>query len=192
MVLDRPTLLKDIFSLHVRVDKGDFMTTEDKLKAWEDFGASIKPIIPVLIGQLKGVVEETERAAGNLIERFQIISHKVLSSKETQNAQAATELAKDIAQVVMYIQFQDITRQQIEHVYGPLENMLDYLGALHCDDQDAAVQQQTLEKLKSFSMGYTMESERILMKEIQDGRTLGSGEKTSQPAQVQEAAVTLF
>lgn len=168
------------------------MTTEDKLKAWEDFGASIKPIIPVLIGQLKGVVEETERAAGNLIERFQIISHKVLSSKETQNAQAATELAKDIAQVVMYIQFQDITRQQIEHVYGPLENMLDYLGALHCDDQDAAVQQQTLEKLKSFSMGYTMESERILMKEIQDGRTLGSGEKTSQPAQVQEAAVTLF
>ena len=34
------------------------MTTEDKLKAWEDFGASIQPLIPVLIGQLQGVVEK--------------------------------------------------------------------------------------------------------------------------------------
>ncbi len=168
------------------------MTTEDKLKAWEDFGESIKPIIPVLIGQLKGVVEETERAAGNLIERFQLISHKVLSSQETQNAQATAELAKDIAQVVMYIQFQDITRQQVEHVYSPLEKIMDHLSALHCDDQDPVVQQQTLEKLKSFSTDYTMESERILMKEIQEGRKPGSGEKTTQSAPIQEAAVTLF
>lgn len=168
------------------------MTTEDKLRSWEEFGESIKPIIPVLIGQLKGVVEETERAAANLIERFQIISHKVLSGQDTQNAQVATELAKDIAQVVMYIQFQDITRQQVEHVYSPLEKLLDHLSALNSDDQDPAAQQQTLEKLKSFSKSYTMESERILMKEIQEGRKLGSGEKTSQPAQVQEAAVTLF
>lgn len=137
-------------------------------------------------------MEETERAASNLLERFQIISHKVLSSQDTQNAQAATEVAKDIAQVVMYIQFQDITRQQIEHVYGPLEKMLDHLGVLHCDDLDAAVQQQTLEKLKSFSTGYTMESERILMKEIQEGRKPGRGEKSSQTASIQEAAVTLF
>ncbi len=52
------------------------MTSEDKLKAWEEFGASIQPLIPVLIGQLQGVVEETDRAAANLIERFQIISHR--------------------------------------------------------------------------------------------------------------------
>lgn len=168
------------------------MTTEDKLRAWEEFGESIKPIIPVLIGQLKGVVEEMERAAANLIERFQIISHKVLSSKETQNAQEVAELAKDIAQVVMYIQFQDITRQQVEHVYSPLEKILDHLSALNCDDQDPLVQQQTLEKLKSFSSSYTMESERILMKEIQEGCKPGSRENTSQSAPVQEAAVTLF
>jgi len=155
-------------------------------------GESIKPIIPVLIGQLQGVVEETERAAANLIERFQIISHKVSSQQEAENSQAAAELAKDIAQVVMYIQFQDITRQQIEHVYGPLKKMLGHLGALNTDDQDPLAQQRTLEKLKSFSKSYTMESERILMKEIQEGRKSGTGEKASQSAPAQEAAVTLF
>lgn len=168
------------------------MTTEDKLKAWEEFGASMQPLIPVLIGQLKGVVEETERAASNLIERFQIISHKVLSQKDTSNPQAAAELAKDIAQVVMYIQFQDITRQQIEHVYGPLEKMLDHLTVLTSEEGDEGAQQQTLEKLKGFSNSYTMESERMLMKEIQGAGKSEGGVAVSQASPIQETPVTLF
>lgn len=168
------------------------MTTEDKLKAWEEFGESIKPLIPVLIGQLKGVVEETERAAANLIERFQVISHKVLSEHNRTDPQVVAELAKDIAQIVMYIQFQDMTRQKIEHVYGPLEKMLDHLSVLTCENQDEAVQQRTLEKLQGFSQSYTMESERILMKEIQEGSNSGCAETGSQAPPLQETPVTLF
>jgi len=168
------------------------MTSEEKLKAWEEFGASIQPLIPVLIGQLQGVVEETDRAAANLIERFQIISHKVLSENDTQTPQAAAELGKDFSQIVMHIQFQDITRQKIEHVTGPLEHMLNHLAALACDDQDEAAQQSNLEKLKSFSDSYTMASERMLMKEIQEGSLPGSGEAVSPAALEEETSVTLF
>ena len=168
------------------------MTSEDKLKAWEDFGASIQPLIPVLIGQLKGVVEETDRAAANLIERFQIISHKVLSENESQNPQAAAELGKDFSQIVMHIQFQDITRQKVEHVYGPLEKMLNHLAALGCDDLDEATQQENLEKLKSFSDSYTMASERMLMKEIQERQQPGLAGTVEEASASQEASVTLF
>lgn len=168
------------------------MTPEEKLKVWEEFGESIKPLIPVLIGQLKGVVEETDRAAANLIERFQIISHKVLSNQSGQNAQGAAEVAKDLSQVVMYIQFQDITRQQIEHVYGPLENMYEHLGALANMDQKGAGREESLGKLKNFSNNYTMASERVLMQEIQEGRESGAGESASQGSPEPEDAVTLF
>ncbi len=168
------------------------MTSEEKLKAWEEFGESITPLIPVLIGQLQGVVEETDRAAANLIERFQIISHKVLSENDTQNPQAAAELGKDFSQIVMHIQFQDITRQKIEHVYGPLEHMLNHLAVLACDDQDEAAQQANLEKLKSFSDSYTMASERMLMKEIQDGQQPGLAETVGEASPSQEASITLF
>ncbi len=168
------------------------MTTEDKLKAWEDFGASIQPLIPVLIGQLQGVVEETDRAAANLIERFQIISHKVLSENDTQTPQAAAELGKDFSQIVMHIQFQDITRQKIEHVNGPLEHMLNHLAALACDDQDEAAQQEDLEKLKSFSDSYTMASERMLMKEIQERQQPGLAGTVEEASPSPEAAITLF
>ena len=168
------------------------MTTEDKLKAWEDFGASIQPLIPVLIGQLQGVVEETDRAAANLIERFQIISHKVLSENDTQNPQAAAEVSKDFFQIVMHIQFQDITRQKIEHVNGPLEHMLNHLAALACEDLDEAAQQANLEKLKSFSDSYTMASERMLMKEIQDGQQPGLAETVGETSPSPEASITLF
>ena len=168
------------------------MTTEDKLKAWEDFGASIQPLIPVLIGQLQGVVEETDRAAANLIERFQIISHKVLSENDTQTPQAAAELGKDFSQIVMHIQFQDITRQKIEHVVGPLEHMLSHCAALACDDQDEAAQQANLETLKSFSDSYTMASERMLMQEIQERQQPGLAETVGDASSSQEASITLF
>ena len=168
------------------------MTTEDKLKAWEDFGTCIQPLIPVLIGQLQGVVEETDRAAANLIERFQIISHKVLSENDTQNPQAAAELGKDFSQIVMHIQFQDITRQKIEHVNGPLEHILKHLAALGSDIQDDALQQANLEKLKSFSDSYTMASERMLMKEIQDGQQPELVETVGEASPSQEASITLF
>ena len=168
------------------------MTTEEKLKSWEEFGESIKPLIPVLIGQLQGVVEETERAAANLIERFQVISHKVLSDKDTQSPHAATELAKDIAQIVMYIQFQDITRQKVEHVYGPLEQILDHVAALTMMEGDEDAQQGTLKKLKNFSEIYTMASERILMQEIQHGRHRDGHESMAASNQQEEAPVTLF
>jgi len=168
------------------------MTTEERLKAWEEFGESIKPLIPVLIGQLQGVVEETERAAANLIERFQVISHKVLSENDTQNPQVAAELAKDISQIVMYIQFQDITRQKVEHVYGPLEQILQHLTVLTDSDRDETVQEQTLDKLKNFSKSYTMASERMLMREIQRGRKTEGEVLVSQSSSGQESPVTLF
>ena len=46
------------------------------IKSWQEFGASLTPLLPVFVGQMKSVIQETELAAANLIERFQTISRR--------------------------------------------------------------------------------------------------------------------
>lgn len=76
-------------------------------------------------------------------------------------------LAKDISSVVISMQFQDITRQRIEHVIGPLqtfkseiENMLN-----STDSMDKKIHETDSVGGKWLEKMYTMESERKVLKE---------------------------
>jgi len=78
------------------------------------------------------------------------------------------ELAKDISNVVISMQFQDITRQRIEHVIGPLqafkselENMVNSTNSMDKKKHEtvAVNGSKWLEEI------YTMESERKVLKE---------------------------
>lgn len=86
-------------------------------------------------------------------------------------------LAKDISSVVISMQFQDITRQRIEHVIGPLQAFKSELESmLKCTNSmdkkiretDAGGGGKWLEEM------YTMESERKVLKE-----TLSINDKSS-------------
>ncbi|MBI4847893.1 MAG: hypothetical protein HY808_04845 [Nitrospirae bacterium] len=119
------------------------------------------------------VVEETMRKINETIDAVK--THLDYLTRETES------LASDISSVVISMQFQDITRQRIEHVIGPLEkfnteieemlqnaNIMD--GKIH--ELDAVNNADWLEKI------YTMESERSVLK-----KTLSrNGGATTRPA----------
>jgi len=113
-----------------------------------------------------------------------------LESSIQQSSQRAEELGRDVSHIVMSMQFQDITRQKLEHVYQPLEHLevpLKILGQGGLSDGDW---QGAIDQLKQIEMASTMESERKTMQAAQQGKeqtyvgTTGGSED--------EGAVTLF
>lgn len=116
----------------------------------------------------------------SLVDRAKLIETSILESKNR-----AEQLAADIGQVVMSLQFQDITRQKLEHVMQPLEHIgmhMEALRAGHVSDGAA----EALERLKQLDNTYTMQSERMTMLSV-----LNPAKGLAMPDQESES-VTLF
>ena len=96
--------------------------------AWEQFASHAIPLIPVLTRQITTVIEQTERAALDLILKIRSISERAQKQAAYAGSSArmmepvmdvksqAEGLASDVSQIVMAMQFQDITKQKLEHV----------------------------------------------------------------------------
>jgi methyl-accepting chemotaxis protein len=98
-----------------------------------------------------------------------VIQHNQLLQKSVQQeAGRAKELATDVATIVTTMQFQDITRQKLEHVYGPLEILQTGLNTLVAAT-DSAELSQSLEALRNLDESYTMETERTVAREVKNG-----------------------
>lgn len=83
----------------------------------------------------------------------------------------AEELNKEIGKIVVSIQFQDITRQRIEHVISPLELLQnEIIGILQkIENNESVTLNSSLNSDKSELMNqYTMESEREILRNIQN------------------------
>jgi methyl-accepting chemotaxis protein len=82
----------------------------------------------------------------------------------------AEELNKEIGRVVVSIQFQDITRQRIEHVIAPLETLqneiTDILQKID-DDEKLSIHTQLHSEDSELMKQYTMESEREILRNFQ-------------------------
>jgi len=76
-------------------------------------------------------------------------------------------LAKDISSIVISMQFQDITRQRIEHVIGPLQAFKSELEEMvkSTDIMDKKIHETDSSGGKWLEEMYTMESERKVLKE---------------------------
>ncbi|MEC4889531.1 MAG: hypothetical protein RI101_05670 [Nitrospira sp.] len=184
----------------------------DSSKPWKAFASCALPLIPVLIRQMNAVTEQTETAALNLMTNLQAISQRASRQAEEaihlgqadrnldaaqreqllasvrESKQRATELSSDVGRIVMALQFQDITRQKLEHVEHALTHLRDHLQHLvdGKPDQDLA---DSLSLLKDLEHSYTMEAERRI-------HAAARGEQTP-PAPVgqaggQDESVTLF
>ena len=88
--------------------------------------------------------------------------NSVLEASIEQSRTRAKTLATDVAQIVMTLQFQDMTRQKLEHVIQPLSQMRDQIQALAAGSDGQALH-EGLERLKNLEQSYTMESERTTM-----------------------------
>ena len=84
---------------------------------------------------------------------------RALSSSTTT---ATTEgQAADLSKIVMAMQFQDITRQKLEHVVQALDQFQQHLKALLKGPQDEGARQE-IAALQRLEASYTMEEERRL------------------------------
>lgn len=123
-------------------------------QAWETFAVCAVRLIPVLKAQMEGVTKETERAAMDLLMHL-----RVLASPTT--IATAEEKSASLSRVVTAMQFQDITRQKLEHVSHALDQWSRHLEALMRgqEDEGAKVEIASLEQIEQT---YTMEEERRL------------------------------
>ncbi|MGB0911465.1 MAG: methyl-accepting chemotaxis protein, partial [Nitrospirales bacterium] len=115
-------------------------------------------------------LSDTLNAQQRIMSMTEVMAAKneALHENMSQNSDRAKELGSDISQIVMSMQFHDITRQKLEHVYEPLEVIYEPLKALQ-GHQQQEFPADVLEELKKLEGSYTMESERAMMKAAQEG-----------------------
>jgi methyl-accepting chemotaxis protein len=117
-------------------------------------------------------LSETLGAQGKIMELIKIMASKNESLKASigQNSGRARDLGNDIGQIVMSMQFQDITRQKLEHVYQPLEKIYTPLQAVVDDTAGTDLLPQVIEELRNLEHTYTMQSERLTMELAKAGQ----------------------
>ena len=117
-------------------------------------------------------LSETVEAQNKVLEMIKVMALKNEALKESvgTNSDRSKDLGKDIGQIVMSMQFQDITRQKLEHVYLPLERIHAPLQAVVNDTDGTDLLPQALEELRNLKHIYTMESERLTMESARSGQ----------------------
>lgn len=116
-------------------------------------------------------LSETLGAQGKIMELIKIMASKneMLKKSMGNNSGRAKDLGHDIGQIVMSMQFQDITRQKLEHVYRPLERIHAPLQAVLEDTGGTDMLPQVIEELRNLEQTYTMQSERLTMEMAKAG-----------------------
>jgi methyl-accepting chemotaxis protein len=124
------------------------------------------------VGQTENLSLESENIIAETMDKLnETMKH---AKDELDGLSADTDsLARDIGGIVISMQFQDITRQKIEHVITPLraisstnEKMMALLSGEEISSLDAASSSDDLSWMEDM---YTMESERQVMKETLSG-----------------------
>ncbi|MBI5855947.1 MAG: hypothetical protein HZB35_12135 [Nitrospirae bacterium] len=129
---------------------------------------AMKKLDSVLTMDMSGTFLATERV--NAMTREMIETNAELRSSVKEANSQAEELAADVAQVVMSMQFQDITRQKIEHVNDPLLKLHEQMADLMAGKGEGTTQiRDALQKLRSLEKSYTMEAERAIMRAARNG-----------------------
>jgi chemotaxis regulatin CheY-phosphate phosphatase CheZ len=123
-------------------------------QAWESFGGEAVQVIPILKAQMAAVTQETERAAMELMGHLQVMA----SSSE---AITANDRAASLSKAVMAMQFQDITRQKLEHVGLALDQIQKHIQALLKGPHSQEAREE-IDAIQRVERSYTMEAERRL------------------------------
>lgn len=170
--------------------------------AWEQFASHAILLIPILTRQITFVIEQTEQAASDLITRIQSISTRAQMQAAYVGSSArgmeslkdarseAEELSSDVSRIVMAMQFQDMTKQKLEHVAQPLIQMKTYMQSLMANPT-APDLAKALNLLEEVERSYTMETERTAHRHAMEGRE-HVGIPGLSDAEEEDQNVTLF
>ncbi|MGZ8404768.1 MAG: hypothetical protein ACXWWB_03790 [Nitrospira sp.] len=153
-------------------------------QAWESFGGDAVQVIPILKAQMTAVTGETERAAMELMGHLQVLA----SASETITDK---DRAASLSKALMAMQFQDITRQKLEHVGLALDQLQRHIQALMKGplNQEAQVEIAALQRVER---SYTMDAERRLHEAAVMSDYLDPVPSDMETAEDEENPVTLF
>jgi len=175
---------------------------EQSNRSWEAFAAHAIPLMPILTRQIEAVIAQTERAALDLTGKIRSISERARrqaadmsrpagSGRAVEQVQAdAEELAADVSRIIMAMQFQDITKQKLEHVAQPLAQMKTYMESLLANPASPELS-KALNLLEEVERSYTMETERAAMAHALHGHA-HAGAPAQATSEEEEQSVTLF
>ncbi len=135
-------------------EMGEVAKLREHRQAWDAFAACAVRLIPVLKAQMTAVTEETERATMDLV-----LNLHLLASPEVDAS--PQDKAASVSKIVMAMQFQDITRQKLEHVCEALDQWSRHLQALMRGPDDDSAKQE-IAAMEQLEQRYTMEEERQL------------------------------
>jgi methyl-accepting chemotaxis protein len=158
--------------------------------AASDIGKLIRNIETDITGIYQETEKSAERTEQRSIESERIMNDTlgrlddVMASVQGELDSLATEtecLAGDISGIVMSMQFQDITRQKIEHVIEPLREMQSESEVMARNLRNPSLEFEaggSKDRISWLENMYTMESERQVMRETMSG----NGERAGQAA----------
>lgn len=125
-------------------------------QAWNAFADGAMRMIPALKAQMTAVTAETERAAVELLVHLQALASRA-------DTMTSTERSESVSRVVVAMQFQDITRQKLEHVGLALDQLKRHLQVLQEGPLTEEARQE-IAALERIEETFTMEEERRLHK----------------------------
>jgi methyl-accepting chemotaxis protein len=109
----------------------------------------------------------TQSAEAHISETLDRVDSAIADSKSKiqELSDRAEDLAKDISTIVVSIQFQDITRQRIEHVISPLEELAEELNALRTElsNSESLAEFKQKDHKAWLEARYTMEDEKKIL-----------------------------
>ncbi len=144
----------------------------------QDAMAKVQDMASVDLTKTLGTKSTLDQMTKDLMERNAVLRETILKTKNR-----AEELSQDIASIVMALQFQDITRQKLEHVIEPLD-------LLYVDLQAATAGQPprtfdgTRDLLTKLERTYTMQAERHVMSATVNGTGAASRAHADTPSEV--------
>ncbi len=139
-------------------------------------------VLPVLAQQIANAMERTEEAVQEITQRFQGIADQVPASRRSD----------DLSIAITALQFQDITKQQLNHVIGGLRGIEQALSAMLSDREHVGMT-QAVTILTDLEQCFTMQRERDVLASVRrltDAQSPSTGSRTHQSDV--EDNVTLF
>lgn len=116
-------------------------------------------------------VTETLAGQSGIEKRAEALVHRNAELQESvrELAGQTEELVRDISQIVVSMQFQDMTRQKLEHVNEPLCRMHSQMAGLLAADGGGSISGHPPALLEELDRAYTMEEERAILRAVQGG-----------------------
>ena len=144
---------------------------------------TVESLASVDLSKTLSIKHRLDKMTRDLAERNNTLKSAVMNSKSH-----ADELARDVGQIIMALQFQDITRQKLEHVIEPLTEVRAVMDALiqGFSQEQVAAKMDFLTKL---DRSYTMEEERAVFHQAATGYVPAPSQDS---ASSEDANVTLF